>query len=59
MDNDSAVLYRKEGAIGEITLNRPHNRNAMNGETFTLSSQPIWVQPVALALAAAQARSTP
>lgn len=33
--------------------------NAMNGETFTLSSQPIWVQPVALALAAAQARSAP
>jgi hypothetical protein len=29
--------------------------NAMNGETFTLSSQPIWVQPVTLAIAAASA----
>lgn len=28
--------------------------HAMNGETFTLSSMPIWVQPVALALAAAE-----
>lgn len=29
--------------------------NAMNGETFTLSSQPIWVQPVTLAIASAGA----
>lgn len=28
--------------------------HAMNGETFTLSSQPIWVQPMTLALAAAR-----
>lgn len=34
MSKDVAVLYRKEGSIGEIALNRPHNRNAMNGETL-------------------------
>lgn len=30
---------------------------ADNGETFTLSSEPIWVQPVALALNAARGSS--
>ena len=34
MSKDVAVLYRKEGSIGEIALNRPNNRNAMNGETL-------------------------
>ncbi|GMV55174.1 MAG: putative enoyl-CoA hydratase echA8 [Betaproteobacteria bacterium] len=31
---NDAVLYRKEGLVGEITLNRPDNRNAMNPETL-------------------------